>query len=143
MNPSQKCIDLIKQFEGVRLESYLCPAKIWTIGVGHTGSTVGPNQKITEHQAEVILNFDLDKFAKGVSDIFKGITLTQGQFDALVSFSFNCGIQALAGSTLCRHIKAGNFMQAANQFPRWNKAGGKVLPGLTKRREAEKQLFLS
>jgi len=143
---SQKGIDLIKKFEGKRLEAYKCPAGIPTIGYGHTGKVDGKpvalGMKITEKKAEELLKEDLKTFEKGVLNCVK-VPLTQGQFDALVSFSYNLGIGSLQSSTLLRLLNEKKYKEAAEQFGRWVKAGGKTLEGLVKRREAEKKLFLS
>lgn len=143
---SQNGIDLIKQFEGKRLEAYLCPAGIPTIGYGHTGKVNGKpivlGMKISEKKAEALLKKDLKSFEKGVSDCVK-VPLSQGQFDALVSFSYNLGIGSLQTSTLLKLLNQKKYTEAADQFGRWVKAGNEVLDGLVKRREAEKKLFLS
>ncbi len=143
---SQNGINLIKKFEGKYLEAYTCPAGVLTIGYGHTGTIDGKpiklGMKISEKKAEKLLEKDLKQFEKGVSDYVK-VPLTQGQFDALVSFSFNLGLGSLKSSTLLRLLNGGNYKEAAEQFGRWVKAGDKTLEGLVKRREAEKKLFLS
>lgn len=136
----QAGLDLIKSFEGCKLEAYLCPAGVWTIGYGHTHGVV-KGQKITQDQADQLLIDDLDIFVKGV-DQATNVPLSQNEFDALVSFAFNVGIGAFKSSTMCRLINEGKLKEAADQFDRWNKAGGKVLAGLTRRRKAEKELFL-
>jgi lysozyme len=141
MNVSQRGIDLIKRFEGVKLKAYLCPANVLTIGYGHTGRDVTEGLIISEARAEELLRSDLMRFEDGVRR-FAGLC-TQNRFDALVSFAFNLGIAAMAGSILVRRHKAGDFAGAANEFPRWNKAGGRVLPGLARRRAAERALYLS
>jgi len=141
MQISQRGVELIKQYEGCRLTAYRCPAGVPTIGYGHTGRDVTMGLTITAEQAEALLRGDLMRFEDGVRR--HAGTATQGQFDALVSFAFNVGIGALAGSTLIRRHKAGDHARAANEFPRWNKAGGIVLPGLTRRRAAERRLYLS
>jgi len=141
MKISPKGLAVIKQFEGLRLTAYKCPAGVLTIGYGSTGAHVKPGMKITEQEAERLLLDDLSRFEVGVHEVIKQ-PLTQGQFDALVSFSFNVGLGALRESTLAAKLKAGDVVGAANEFARWNKAGGKVLPGLVKRREAERDLFV-
>lgn len=134
MQISQKGIDLIKRFEGCRLEAYKCPAGIWTIGYGHT-KDVKPGQKITEIQAEEFLKQDLKTFETQVNNnVF--ISLNQNQFDALVSFTYNCGLGNLKTLTKNR-----NADKIANALLLYNKAGGKTLEGLKRRREAEKNLF--
>jgi lysozyme len=139
MKISQSGIDLIKRFEGCRLKSYLCPAGVWTIGYGHTAG-VRKNQIITSDQASAMLMSDLLQFERAINAMV-AVPLKQGQFDALVSFAFNLGSGALASSTLLRKLNSGDFKGAADEFLRWNKAGGKVLEGLVRRRAAERQLF--
>lgn len=139
MRTSQKGIDLIKKFEGCRLEAYKCPAGIWTIGYGHTKG-VKDGMIITQEQAEEFLREDLRIFEQTVESCVK-VPLSQNQFDALVSFCYNCGSGALRTSTLLRLLNEGNYSSAADQFLRWNKAGGKVLVGLTRRREEEREMF--
>lgn len=140
MRTSQKGIDLIKKFEGCRLEAYKCPAGIWTIGYGHTKG-VQNGQKTTQAQAEEFLREDLKIYEQAVEACVK-VPLSQNQFDALVSFCYNCGAEALRTSTLLRLLNEGKYSEAGEQFLRWNKAGGKVLVGLTRRREEERELFL-
>lgn len=141
MKISQKGIAVIKQFEGLRLTAYKCPAGVLTIGYGSTGAHVKPGMTITAQEAERLLLDDISRFEVGVQEVIKK-PLTQGQFDALVSFSFNVGLGALRESTLAAKLKAGDIACAANEFARWSKAGGKILPGLVKRREAERALFV-
>lgn len=130
---------IIMQYEGCRLEAYDCPAGVCTIGYGHTGD-VKPGDKITHHQAEVILEFDLQKFEAEVSRLAP--KANGNQFSAMVSLAFNIGVAAFSKSTLLKEFNAGRLLNAANEFERWNKAGGKILPGLVKRRAAEKALFI-
>ncbi len=130
---------LIKRFEGLRLTAYKCPADVPTIGYGSTGPHVRMGMTITEAEAEALLLEDLDRFERGVAKMTP--TATPGQFSALVSFAFNLGLGALQGSTLMRKHLAGDFAGAAAEFPRWNKAGGRVLAGLTTRRAAEAALY--
>lgn len=132
---------LIREFEGLRLEAYKCPAGIWTIGFGTTQG-VRPGMKISSVQAEEMLRRDLTSFESNVRNLVK-VPLNQNQFDALICFVYNIGINAFAKSTFLRKLNAKDYAGAANQFTRWNKADGKVLAGLTRRREAEKKLFLS
>lgn len=141
MRISENGIKLVKSFEGLKLVAYKCPAGIWTIGYGHTGPDVTPGQVITQAQADALLARDLERFEAGVARLVK-VPMTQNQLDALVCFSYNLGLGALQGSTLLRLLNAGDYAGAAAQFPRWDKAGGKVLPGLTRRRAAEQALFL-
>ncbi len=130
---------LIKQFEGLELTAYLCPAKVWTVGYGSTGPHVRPGMTITEADAERLLRQDLDRFEEAVDKAAPGTP--QPMFDAMVSFAFNVGIGAFERSTLLRLHKAGQYHGAKGQFAAWNKAGGRVLPGLTRRRAAEASLY--
>ena len=141
MRISKKGLALIKHYEGCRLEAYLCPAKVWTIGYGHTGPEVKKGMKITQEEAERLLLQDLEKFEFGLHGLLT-VQVTQGQFDALVSFAFNLGLGALRGSTLLKKLNVGNVKGAADQFLLWVNAAGKVLPGLQKRRQDERALFL-
>ncbi len=138
---SQAGIDLIKRWEGFRSNAYLCPGNVWTIGYGHT-KNVYQGMCISKAQAEELLKSDLRYFEKAVKQLSK-VELTQGQFDALVSFTFNVGVGAFKKSTLLRLVNQGDFLGAAKQFGRWVNANGKKLPGLVSRRAEEKQLFLS
>ncbi len=138
---SQRGIDLIKRWEGFRDKAYLCPGNVWTIGYGHT-KNVYQGMCISKAQAEELLKSDLRYFEKAVKQLSK-VELTQGQFDALVSFTFNVGVGAFKKSTLLRLVNQGDFLGAAKQFGRWVNANGKKLPGLVSRRAEEKQLFLS
>lgn len=139
MHTSQKGLDLIKSFEGLRLSAYKCPAGVWTIGYGTTAG-VKPGQSITKERAEELLRDDVKRFEDQVLRLVK-VPLTQGQLDALVSFTYNLGAANLGNSTLLRLLNAGDYKGAAAQFDRWTKAGGKELPGLVKRRAAERALF--
>jgi len=135
----KKGIELIKSFEGCKLTAYKCPAGVWTIGYGHTlGVTSG--QSITQAQAETFLKVDLASFEKSINSYVK-VSIHQNQFDALVSFSYNCGSTALKNSTLLKKLNAGDYSGATAEFAKWNKAGGKELAGLTRRRAAETALF--
>jgi lysozyme len=158
MKVSQKCIEQIKKDEGVRSRPYQCPALLWTIGVGHV---IDPNHAkvpladrkqlpipagwdrvLSADEIDDILRKDLARFEAGVSRLIK-VELTQGQFDALVSFSFNVGLGNLQNSTLRMKVNRSDFEGAAEQFLVWTKAGGRVLPGLVKRRTHEKEMFES
>lgn len=141
MNISQKGIDLIKKFEGCSLSTYKCPAGILTIGYGHTGSDVHAGQRITQEEAERLLRSDLTIHCNNVSKLVI-VPLTQYQFDALVSFEYNIGYGAFKNSTLLKLLNDGKYINASEQFERWKYAGGKVLAGLVRRRQAEKNLFL-
>jgi len=142
MHTSQTGVDLIKEFEGLRLDSYYCSSCVLTIGYGHTGPDVWVGQVITEEEAEKFLRDDLEVFERAVEELID-IDLTQNQFDALVSFTFNCGDGALEQSTLRKRLNAGDAPNtvAEEELPRWNKGANGPLPGLTRRREEEVKLF--
>ncbi len=147
--PSDKALDLIKQFEGCRLKAYKCPAGVWTIGWGTTriqGKPVRPGLRITQAEADLLLRLDAEQHWRSASR-YVDVQLTQNQIDALASFVFNVGVGAFSESDLLQHLNAGRFNDAANEFDRWTKARkGRtkvVLPGLVKRRAAEKALYLS
>lgn len=143
MHISDKGLDLIKRFEGFRDTAYLCPAGVWTIGYGHT-QDVKEGDTITQDKAEELLREEVAaKYEPIVVSNTNGLELTQGQFDALVSFVYNVGAYNFETSHLLSLLKAGDIEGAAAQFERWNRAGGKVLDGLTARRAAERELFLS
>ena len=131
---------LIKSFEGLRLKAYQDAVRVWTIGYGTTRG-VKPGMVITEAQAEQLLREDVRNFEQAVNSAVKA-PINDNQFSALVSFSYNVGAGALRSSTLLKLLNQGDYLGAANQFPRWNKAGGRVLAGLTRRRNAERALFL-
>lgn len=140
MKASGACRALIREFEGRYLQAYRCPAGIPTIGVGHThGVRMGDTCSV--EQADVWLTEDLQDAEAAVNTLVK-VPLTQEQFDALVSFAFNLGRTALAESTLLILVNKGSFKAAAEQFDRWVYSKGKKLPGLVRRRAAEKALFL-
>lgn len=142
MNISEKGIKLIKNFEGCRLEAYKCPAGIWTVGYGHTGSTVHQGLKISQLEADSLLKTDLIIHCNNVSKLVK-VPLNQNQFDALVSLEYNIGYGNFSRSTLLKLLNTKNYKDAAEQFAVWRLGGGKILPGLVRRRKAEKDLFLS
>lgn len=133
---------LIEKFEGLRLTAYQDMVGVWTIGYGHTGPDVKPGLVISQQQAVQLLINDLARFNNGVNALVT-VKLNQNQFDALVSFSYNLGLGSLQNSTLLRLLNAGNFQAAADQFPRWDRAGGKEVAGLLARRNAERALFLT
>ena len=141
MQINQKGVDLIKSFEGLRLKSYRDSGGVWTIGYGHT-QNVKENQEISEQQAEEYLKADLHWAEEAVEECVM-VDVTPNQFAALVSFAYNVGSVSLRDSTLLMCINRKNFAGAADQFQRWIYAGGDVLEGLIRRREAEKALFLS
>lgn len=134
-------IELIKRFEGLRLSAYLDAVRVPTIGYGHT-KTARMGQKITAAQAEELLVKDLAVFEQAVNDLV-AVDINQNEFDALVSFAFNVGAGALNRSTLLRVLNKGRRQAAADEFLRWNRAGARVLAGLTRRRAAERTLFLT
>jgi lysozyme len=138
---SAKGLSLIKRWEGCRYTAYQCPAKVWTIGYGHT-KTCQPGMKITPAEAERLLRADLAGFESAVSKLVT-VPLSQHQFDALVSFAFNVGTGALANSTLLSLLNRKNYLAAAEEFKRWTKAGNVTLKGLVDRREEEYDLFMS
>ena len=140
MKTSKNGIDLIKKYEGCRITAYVDSAGVWTIGYGHT-KNVKEGDKITQDQADKSLIGDLTEAENCINAVCRK-ELTQNQFDALVSFVFNVGCGAFRASTLLKYINKGEFTQAALEFPKWNKSVGKVLDGLTKRRESEQLLFV-
>ena len=146
MQTSDKGIALIKQFEGCKLTAYQDSVGVWTIGYGWTqpvdGKPIRAGMTIKQETAERLLKTGLVSYESDVSRLVK-VGLTQGQFDALVSFTYNLGARSLSTSILLRKLNAGDYAGAADELLRWNKAGGKVLNGLTRRREAERALFLS
>ena len=158
MNVSPKTIHMIKHHEGVRQNPYKCPAKLWTVGVGHVMFPEQGKLKIDQRDAFVpppeamrkysmeevdgILRGDLDRFERGV-ERFCPVPLTQGMFDGLVSFSFNVGLGTLQRSTLRQKLLRGDKEGAAQELLKYCMAGGKILKGLQKRRIDERALFLS
>lgn len=158
MTPSKNCIDLIKKFEGLRLEAYQCSAKVWTIGYGSTmypdGRKVKKGDTCTLQEAEQYLSEDVRKRSANVLALLPA-TIQQHQFDALVSFAYNLGIGALRGSTLLKKVKVNpsdptiaNFVVidgapvvGSCEFMKWVKGGGVVLKGLVLRRAAEALLY--
>lgn len=145
---SQKGLDLIKRFEGLELKPYKCPAGILTIGYGNTYYPSGAKVKttdpaITAQKAEELLKFLLGSYEKDV-DSFCRDDINQNQFDALVSFAYNCGPRSLKSSTLLKKVNANpKDVTIADEFLKWNKAAGRVLAGLTRRRQAEADLYFS
>jgi lysozyme len=145
MKASQACIDLIHRFEGFRESPYLCPAGVPTIGYGSTrypdGSHVNlTDPAITRERADEIMRATLVEYEEAVNRYVR-VFLSQNQFDALVDFAYNAGAKNLLNSTLLRLLNTGDYDRAAAQFNRWVYAGDKVLPGLVRRRMAEKALF--
>ena len=157
MKVSKDAIEGIKKDEGVRLRPYRCPALLWTVGVGHVidsnhirvklderkGLAIpdGWDRTLTMDEVNDILAKDLATFERGVLRLCPE-GLTQGRFDALVSFSFNVGLGNLQRSTIRMKHNRGDFDGAAESFMQWTKAGGKELPGLVKRRKHERALYL-
>jgi lysozyme len=132
--------ELTEEFEGCKLCSYQDVAGIWTIGYGHTKG-VYSGMVITKEQAEEYLDYDLQNSERIVNQ-YVTVPLTQNEFDALVDFVFNVGAGNFLHSTLLKLLNENKTMEAANEFEKWNHAGGKVVAGLTRRRLAEKELFL-
>jgi lysozyme len=153
LQASANAIKLIQQFEGCAkrrpdgtFEAYPDPGSggdPWTIGWGSTGPDIKPGTVWTQAQCDARLASHVDDFAAGVAKAVGAAPTSQNQFDALVSFAYNVGLGNLNSSTLLKKHKAGDFAGAAAEFPKWNKASGKVLPGLVKRRAAEAALYSS
>ena len=139
MKVSQECVDLVKFFEGFEANAYLCPANVWTIGYGRTRN-VQEGDVVNERQAERDLLEELDEFANQVLNTVK-VELLQHQLDALTSWTYNLGVGNLQSSTLLKKLNTGDYESVPSEMVRWNKAGGKVLAGLTRRREAEAELW--
>jgi lysozyme len=158
MKVSRAAIDMIKHHEGVRLRPYRCPALLWTVGVGHVIDPshigvkyedrknlpipAGWDRVLTMDEVDAILAKDLSKFEQGVARACPVSVTSQGMFDALVSFSFNVGLGNLQRSTLRMKVNRGEYEQAAEEFLKWTKGGGRVLPGLVKRRQDERAVFI-
>ena len=152
MKPSEDCVKLVQEFEGCAKKqpngsyaAYPDPASggdPWTIGWGTTGPDVKKGVVWTQRQCDDRFSAHLDEFADKVSKILGATPTKQNQFDAMVSFAYNLGPGNLSSSTLLKKHKAGDFKGAAAEFAKWNKAAGKVLPGLTRRRAAEAALYL-
>ena len=141
MKCSKEGLALIKKFEGCRLESYRCSANVLTIGYGHTGGVL-ETDVITQDDADKLLEEDIAKFEKYVNDNVT-VELNQSQFDALVAWTFNLGVGNLRQSTMLRKLNEGDYQSVPSEMNRWNKAGGKTLDGLIRRRKAEGLLFES
>lgn len=135
-------LNLTENAEGCRLTAYRDSVGVLTIGTGHTGPDVYEGMEITQDEANALLLHDINSAIGAVKRLVK-VELTQGMFDALVDLTFNEGQGNLAASTLLKQVNAGNFAAAADEFQKWNKAGGQVLAGLTRRRAADEQVFLS
>lgn len=143
MTPSENCYAMTKTEEGVSLVAYPDPATggaPWTIGYGHTGPEVHKGLVITQEQAEAWLRQDMAHVALHINRMLK-VKVTQREFDALCVLAFNIGVGNLESSTLLRLVNEGKYEDAAMQFPRWDHAGGKEIPGLLRRRKDEQALF--
>lgn len=147
MKASERCIGLIEASEGFSAKPYKCPAGVWTIGLGSTryedGTPVKPTDPaITLARARQLVAATLAGEYEPAVQRYVTVPLTQGQYDALVDFAYNAGAQNLRTSTLLKKLNAGDYSGASAEFSKWVNGGGKKLPGLVKRREAERQLFL-
>lgn len=140
MNISERGLELIRSHEGCRLEAYQDSVGIWTIGYGHTGSLVVKGLTITQDEANELLKHDV-RVAEGIITALVAVPLTQSEFDALCSFTFNLGGTALRNSALLRKLNASDYDGASLEFLKWDHAGGKQLSGLTRRRADERELF--
>ena len=141
MKCSQEGLELIKKFEGCKLKSYKCPAGVWTIGYGHT-EDVKEGDIVSPQEADKLLRADVFKFEEYVADNVM-VNLTQNQFDALVAWTFNLGVGNLRNSTMLKKLNNTDYTSVPFEMKRWNKAGGKTLDGLVRRRQAESLLFES
>ncbi len=139
MNISKEGLSLIKKFEGCELEAYLCPAGVWTIGYGHT-KDVKEGDKINRDEADYLLQEEMIEYESYIND-FVEVPLEQNQFDALCSWVYNLGPTNLKNSTMLRVLNEDKYTDVPQEIKRWNKAGGEVLDGLIKRREAEAKMF--
>lgn len=147
MKASDKCLKMLAHHEGVRQKPYKCPAGLWTVGVGHLigdGKSLPDswNRTFSLEEVYAILAKDVARFERGVTRLITS-PLTQGQFDALISFSFNLGLGCLQRSTVRSAINRGDKEAAMQSLRKYNKAGGKVLKGLDNRRKDEEALFWS
>lgn len=142
MKLSDNGLIAIERFEGLRLHAYHDAVGVLTIGYGSTGKHVHPGMSIPEEYADKLLRSDVARFEDAVTAMVK-VDLTQGQYDALVSFAFNLGAHALHGSSLLRYLNQGKYNRAADEFHKWNHAGHHELAGLTRRRAEEKERFLA
>jgi lysozyme len=147
MKASQACLNLIKQAEGVAKKPYRCPANLWTVGVGHLigdGKSLPDswNRTFSMEEIDALLAKDVYRFERGVERLIT-VPMSQGCFDALVSFSFNLGLGTLQRSTIRQALNRGDKEKALETLLKYNKAGGKILKGLDLRRKAEAKLLLS
>lgn len=159
MKTSPAALKMIKHHEGVRTKPYRCPALLWTVGVGHVIDPNhikvpfeerrnlpipdGWNRVLTMDEVDAILAQDLNRFERGVARLCPAALGNQGIFDSLVSFSFNVGLGNLQRSSIRMKTNRGDYLGAAEEFMKWTKAAGRVLPGLVKRRQDERALYLS
>lgn len=146
MKLTKEIKDFVKSKEGLKLTAYLCPANVWTIGYGNTfyetGVKVKQGDKISKDRADLLFNNVFENFALQVKKIIGSVMLNDNQFSALVSFAYNVGIGNLVKSTLLKKVKANpNDKTIVSEFAKWNKGGGKVLPGLTSRRTKESEIY--
>jgi len=141
MRDLTQAVNIIKEFEGLRLKAYRCPAGKWTLGYGTTFG-VEEGNVITKEQAEEMLSEDVASFAKRIENLIK-VKTTDNQFCSLVSLCYNIGIGNFKNSTLLKYLNNGWFEQIPSQFMRWNKIKGEEVGGLTRRRKAEVALWLS
>ncbi len=146
MKVSDKLIKLLRHHEGVRNKPYQCPAKLWTVGVGHLigdGKTLPAswNRTFTNEEIDGILKSDLSRFELGVSKMLPNVQLKQHEFDALVSFCFNLGLGCFQRSTIRQALLRGDKEQAMESLMKYCRAGGKILRGLENRRKDERRLF--
>ena len=144
---SKEAIKLIRHHEGVRNKPYQCPAKLWTVGVGHLigdGKTLPPewNKTFTNEEIDGILKSDLNRFELGVSKMLPNVPLRQHEFDAIISFCFNLGLGCFQRSTIRQALLRGDKEQAMESLVKYCRAGGKILKGLQNRRLDERKLFL-
>jgi lysozyme len=146
MKITDDCIDLIAHFEGLYLKAYLCPAKIWTIGIGTirypNGTPVREGDICTKEEAEEWMRLELEHDVVPAIERLVKVPLNDGQFGALCSLIYNIGQGNFAQSTLLKKLNAGNYVEAADQFLAWVKGGGRILPGLERRRRAERNMFV-
>lgn len=141
MKTSEKIKTMIKAWEGCLLKAYKCPAGVWTIGYGHTEG-VKAGMTITQQQADAMFDEEIEKFEKQVRPLVADVVLNQNQYDALVSLAYNIGVGALKKSTLLKKVIANpNDPSIRTAFMQWVRGGGKVLPGLQKRREMEAEHY--
>lgn len=145
MQLTEEIIEFIKEQEGLKLNAYLCPAKVWTIGYGNTfyenGTKVNQGDRITNERAEQLLLFVLNQFAEKIKPLIKS-KINNNKFSALVSFAYNVGIGNLSKSTLLKKVNNNpNDLSIKNEFLKWTRAKGVVLTGLVNRRDFEQKIY--